>query len=540
MKEIKKKKKIKLGSLLTNFCLYLFLILLLSIDLSSQEDVTRYKQEALGEQSKEQLFHPKTNQPLGLGEYSIIRDIKFVDDTFYILTKNNGLFKHSILSRELFSSHEDIISRVNKIEFLEYDKGFQSQLWMGDSKGSLLLANGKGQLVSKRKFFNVVGVIVKKKEIIYLTKNKGIFFFKRNNLEGVNDSFNIVDEFPEEPIKTTHLFKKNKNDKNSSSQKIEILSYCSSNHQVYIGTKKGLYEVLNDRIIKVGKSKRAVTAIKFNKNNNTLYYGGNNFLRKIQHNIGLRRGEDTEIPINFKINNLRDLHVDVYNNLWIASDSLLKYNLLSSTYKNFNEDYSDFFRSTTSCRISEDKKNNEIWVGTLGSGIFIFANSGTKKEKDKDYSPQNLEFEEHGGKKFLVLENEFNIPDTIFLDSQIVESKINFLKNEFELTNDAKKFLDDFAIKIKKITDLSNYEISIKITGHTSKGDEKSTEESQIELSKNRANAVKDYLVRKNLVSRKVEIEGIGKGSNFLIDAENPNSEHNRRVEIRIEVINLQ
>jgi outer membrane protein OmpA-like peptidoglycan-associated protein len=91
-----------------------------------------------------------------------------------------------------------------------------------------------------------------------------------------------------------------------------------------------------------------------------------------------------------------------------------------------------------------------------------------------------------------------------------LDLEVNFAYDSAELTTDAKLVLDN------------------RITGHT---DGAGSEQYNLQLSKRRAAAVVDYLVRVNGVERsRLQIEG--KGKSELLDPANPLAAVNRRVQV--------
>ena len=115
--------------------------------------------------------------------------------------------------------------------------------------------------------------------------------------------------------------------------------------------------------------------------------------------------------------------------------------------------------------------------------------------------------------------------DTVYIQ-QIEEIEKNFNAAEFEKgkidLSDASKFvLHDLATLMEK-----NSSINLKIVGHTSaEGDAAFNQK----LSENRAKAAVDFLISQGISEDRLQWEG--KGSSELKDAENPESNVNRRTE---------
>ena len=128
-------------------------------------------------------------------------------------------------------------------------------------------------------------------------------------------------------------------------------------------------------------------------------------------------------------------------------------------------------------------------------------------------------------KETQVVEKIVTVVDTVYVQ-QIEEMEKNFNAAEFEKgktdLSDASKFvLHDLAKLMKK-----QQSIKLKIVGHTSaEGDDAFNQK----LSENRAKAAVDFLVSQGIAQDRLQWEG--KGSTELKDAENPESNVNRRTE---------
>jgi outer membrane protein OmpA-like peptidoglycan-associated protein len=108
----------------------------------------------------------------------------------------------------------------------------------------------------------------------------------------------------------------------------------------------------------------------------------------------------------------------------------------------------------------------------------------------------------------------------------LVSNKIEFEPNSFSLTAASKQ-------ELKRIFEtLQNGTYRIKIIGHTADVGDRAP---QIELSKNRADSVKRYLVELGLPDDRLVTEGVG-GARPVVDGTDPESQRrNRRVEFLID-----
>ena len=79
------------------------------------------------------------------------------------------------------------------------------------------------------------------------------------------------------------------------------------------------------------------------------------------------------------------------------------------------------------------------------------------------------------------------------------------------------------------LIDAKNWKLDI--TGHT---DDKGSDEYNLKLSQNRANAVKDYLVKKGVNAETITAQGFGESKPIVPNDNDSNRERNRRVEFKI------
>lgn len=106
------------------------------------------------------------------------------------------------------------------------------------------------------------------------------------------------------------------------------------------------------------------------------------------------------------------------------------------------------------------------------------------------------------------------------------ENSVNFEFNKASLTSTAKSNLDKLVSVFKDYPDTD-----IKIFGHT---DSKGSDEYNLDLSKRRANSVKDYLSSRGLVSSRFEVVGLGETDPIASNDTDSGRGKNRRVEFAI------
>jgi outer membrane protein OmpA-like peptidoglycan-associated protein/tetratricopeptide (TPR) repeat protein len=101
---------------------------------------------------------------------------------------------------------------------------------------------------------------------------------------------------------------------------------------------------------------------------------------------------------------------------------------------------------------------------------------------------------------------------------------IKFATNSSELDENAQFILDDFILYLT-----TNSSIKFKIVGHT---DNVGNDSENQQLSANRANSVKDYLIQKGVKSSRVKSEGKGESQPKVPNISEENKQINRRTEI--------
>lgn len=92
-------------------------------------------------------------------------------------------------------------------------------------------------------------------------------------------------------------------------------------------------------------------------------------------------GEDQKwravaMPLNYSGQPIRDLEFDYKDNLWIATNQVLKYDTQSGVFSVF--DKNSGFNSTMALCIEIDNYN-QVWVGTAGNGLYKINNATLEK-----------------------------------------------------------------------------------------------------------------------------------------------------------------
>jgi OmpA-OmpF porin, OOP family len=128
-------------------------------------------------------------------------------------------------------------------------------------------------------------------------------------------------------------------------------------------------------------------------------------------------------------------------------------------------------------------------------------------EEDELYAPSTLTI-------------QFELPRTFTLDN------VEFESGKSTLTKDSYKELKELLDYLKLKDD-----ISIEIAGHT---DDVGDDESNLKLSKARAEAVRNYLISKGIAPKRVIAKGYGETQPIASNATVEGRQKNRRTEVRI------
>lgn len=107
-----------------------------------------------------------------------------------------------------------------------------------------------------------------------------------------------------------------------------------------------------------------------------------------------------------------------------------------------------------------------------------------------------------------------------------IDLQVPFEFNQAKLTDAGKKQLDQLA---QAFLQPGLADAKFELAGHT---DEVGSQDYNLKLSRDRANAVRDYLIKRHGIAS-VRMQAQGYGFTRLADAQNPTSAANRRVEVR-------
>jgi outer membrane protein OmpA-like peptidoglycan-associated protein len=113
-----------------------------------------------------------------------------------------------------------------------------------------------------------------------------------------------------------------------------------------------------------------------------------------------------------------------------------------------------------------------------------------------------------------------------------VFDNLNFEFGKADIKKDSFQYLDKLADTLLKAKNWT-----LEIQGHT---DDKGSDEFNLKLSQNRADAVKNYLVSKGIVADTITAKGFGESVPLVANDSDANREKNRRVEFKITKPNNQ
>ncbi len=106
------------------------------------------------------------------------------------------------------------------------------------------------------------------------------------------------------------------------------------------------------------------------------------------------------------------------------------------------------------------------------------------------------------------------------------DSGLLFDFDSYSLRSTTRQHLDRLAVTLKKYD-----ETEVKVLGHT---DNKGSHKYNMKLSEQRAKAVEDYLVTQEVVSKRLDPEGLGETDPLATNETDEDRQQNRRVELTI------
>ncbi len=139
--------------------------------------------------------------------------------------------------------------------------------------------------------------------------------------------------------------------------------------------------------------------------------------------------------------------------------------------------------------------------------------------EDKDYSTIEIPNEPGWGEATMTVKMEEE-------DNAVYELDIHFETAKATINSQSYNLLDDMVELMKRKKDMK-----IELAGHT---DSDGSAESNLKLSKDRANAVKAYLVKQGIASSRVQTVGYGESKPVESNDTAQGKARNRRTEVRV------
>lgn len=173
-------------------------------------------------------------------------------------------------------------------------------------------------------------------------------------------------------------------------------------------------------------------------------------------------------------------------------------------------------------------------VGRLKSdpntGTFYIALPNDRKYsyfiQKEGYYPKSNNIDLTNKKERVTIEGELSlvkIEEMIESNKAVSLQNLFFDPNEYTIQNSS-------YLELNRLVELvTKYDLQVYITGHT---DNEGSEADNLKLSKNRANAVRDYLISKGCNSEKVKAEGYGEKKPISTNNTAIGKQLNRRVEV--------
>lgn len=232
-----------------------------------------------------------------------------------------------------------------------------------------------------------------------------------------------------------------------------------------------------------------------------------------------RKWTKIELPNFLRYTRLMKFSFDRNGKLWIAANKIAN---LDNGVWNLYGDENGLTTNNTTCLAFDAK--NEIWIGSNGKGVFTTANIVLPEKKEDKQTPMVNLIEV----KPAVNESDGLNPE--LADERLLE-KTMVLNIQFEQSK--ADLLPSSIIELEKLVEIlfRNPTWNLTVAGHT---DNVGNATLNQQLSEQRANVVKDYLVQRGVEKRRISTEGYGGTEPIANNGDTRNREKNRRVEITL------
>ncbi len=227
--------------------------------------------------------------------------------------------------------------------------------------------------------------------------------------------------------------------------------------------------------------------------------------------------------------------IDPWNNLWVVFNNKIFLTNIEDSSLKVTLDKSHFLKFNSLVANSITSSEQHVYVATDGVGIFRFDIPQVTQNDYDNTCWSKIEEEYYRG----IIKNDTVVilpyteaqlpPDTLVLDTEKVLTQVKFDESSAKLKIEAKDVLKSLAIQLRIAQELASFRIVVN--GHTSK-ERNTRERTAKQLSQNRANVVRNYLLEYGLEPE--NIESFGLGDTVPVDTVDLFSPKNRRVTLKI------
>ncbi len=450
------------------------------------------------------LFFPFQNLYSQAKKYDKIKSYPIIDinidsNRTYVCLKKIGIAK--LVNNKVFELNSTKRSKYYKTAI--DNKG---QLWAASNKGFI---NNIENLSPQIYFSNTPGIYV-----THLT------FDKQGNAWIASSNKGLFIVGTEKKTDTLLL-------KLARSLDKEIYSiHIDSKQNKWVATSNGI--VLFDRHNNISYILKGNVVTVINEYKGSIWAGGVN---KLWRDISIY--DDYEEVDNYSIyniiNRINDMVFDSKGNLWIASNSVIKYNQFTNDVVLYNKSngYRGYY--ATSISVGTD---SIVWIGTAGSGLFAIKN-------DAPYYKNNKKYIEIRQSKKIKKKKDISVSKVIYKPNKKIEKKKNNLinKKKFKIffESASSNFLNETYARnqidtLFQILKIKSNKI-IEIHGYT---DYFGARDLMLIISKKRAKKIEDILCNAGISKNRIKTKWFGKKKPIIIDSNPSNRKKNIRVEIFI------
>ncbi len=261
----------------------------------------------------------------------------------------------------------------------------------------------------------------------------------------------------------------------------------------WIATERGLYTLDEDNRLKIYPSLRdqPINSVAFSAKNELLI--SSTLESTAQFFVGERK-QKTSKDVHYQFRTM----LPINNNLWAASLSGLS--LFENDKWTLFTPQNSSFPSTMVSTLAQNPKDNTIWAGTYGQGLVKLSQPKTLPEGEFRLGASSIKKGD-----VVRLHIGFERATAIFNDTTGIAELVEFMSE--------------------------NQTIRIELSGHT---DTAGDETLNYKLSQERADAVKLYLMRKNIEAKRIETKAYGGTKPISENGSETSRQKNRRVEMRI------